>query len=101
MSRAGMARASRLWPRSSGPRPGSIVPAGLPCDTTCPAPPPRTAEHRRAPIRSRYDAGMRVTVVGAGVMGAWAALWLRRGGHDVTLVDRHGPGNHRGSSGDE
>jgi sarcosine oxidase len=44
---------------------------------------------------------MRVTVVGAGVMGAWAALWLRRGGHDVTLVDRHGPGNRLGSSGDE
>ena len=44
---------------------------------------------------------MRVTVVGAGVMGAWAALWLRRGGHEVTLVDRHGPGNRLGSSGDE
>ena len=44
---------------------------------------------------------MRVTVVGAGVMGAWTALWLRRGGHDVTLVDRHGPGNRLGSSGDE
>ena len=33
-------------------------------------------------------------------MGAWTALWLRRGGHDVTLVDRHGPGNRLGSSGD-
>ncbi len=44
---------------------------------------------------------MRVTVVGAGVMGAWTALWLRRGGHAVTLVDRHGPGNRLGSSGDE
>jgi glycine/D-amino acid oxidase-like deaminating enzyme len=44
---------------------------------------------------------MRVTVVGAGVMGAWTALWLRRGGHEVTLVDRHGPGNRLGSSGDE
>lgn len=40
-------------------------------------------------------------MVGAGVMGAWAALWLRRGGHEVTLVDRHGPGNRLGSSGDE
>ena len=29
------------------------------------------------------------------------ALWLRRGGHDVTLIDRHGPGNRLGSSGDE
>jgi glycine/D-amino acid oxidase-like deaminating enzyme len=44
---------------------------------------------------------VRVVVVGAGVMGAWTALWLRRGGHDVTLVDRHGPGNRLGSSGDE
>jgi glycine/D-amino acid oxidase-like deaminating enzyme len=44
---------------------------------------------------------MRVTVVGAGVMGAWTALWLRRRGHQVTLVDRHGPGNRLGSSGDE
>ena len=44
---------------------------------------------------------MRIVVVGAGVMGAWTALWLRRGGHEVTLVDRYGPGNRVGSSGDE
>jgi sarcosine oxidase len=44
---------------------------------------------------------MRIVVVGAGVMGAWTALWLRRGGHAVVLVDRHGPGNRLGSSGDE
>lgn len=44
---------------------------------------------------------MRVVVVGAGVMGAWTARWLRRAGHAVTLVDRHGPGNRLGSSGDE
>ncbi len=44
---------------------------------------------------------MRIVVVGAGVMGAWTARWLRRAGHDVTLVDRHGPGNRLGSSGDE
>jgi glycine/D-amino acid oxidase-like deaminating enzyme len=43
---------------------------------------------------------MRVIVVGAGVMGAWTAFWLRRAGHDVTLVDRYGPGNRLGSSGD-
>ncbi|HUQ44437.1 MAG TPA: FAD-dependent oxidoreductase [Candidatus Limnocylindria bacterium] len=43
---------------------------------------------------------MRAVVVGAGVMGAWTALWLRRAGHEVTLVDRHGPGNRLGSSGD-
>lgn len=34
-------------------------------------------------------------------MGAWTALWLRRAGHSVTLVDRYGPGNRVGSSGDE
>jgi len=34
-------------------------------------------------------------------MGAWTALWLRRRGHEVTLVDRFGPGNRVGSSGDE
>ena len=34
-------------------------------------------------------------------MGAWTALWLRRRGHQVTLVDRFGPGNRLGSSGDE
>ena len=33
-------------------------------------------------------------------MGAWTALWLRRRGHEVTLVDRFGPGNEMGSSGD-
>lgn len=43
---------------------------------------------------------MRVVVVGAGVMGAWTARWLRRAGHAVTLVDRYGPGNEVGSSGD-
>lgn len=43
---------------------------------------------------------MRVVVVGAGVIGAWTALWLRRGGHAVTLVDRFGRGNRLGSSGD-
>jgi len=44
---------------------------------------------------------MRVNVIGAGVIGAWTARWLRRGGHAVTLVDRHGPANTVGSSGDE
>ena len=39
-------------------------------------------------------------VIGGGVMGAWTARWLRRAGHHVTLVDRHGPGNQLGSSGD-
>ena len=44
---------------------------------------------------------MRVVVVGAGVFGSWTALWLRRGGASVTLVDQYGPGNSLSSSGDE
>ena len=48
------------------------------------------------PARS-YD----VAVIGAGVFGAWTAYWLRRSGLSVTLVDSHGPGNSRSSSGGE
>ncbi|MEM6849105.1 MAG: FAD-dependent oxidoreductase [Pseudomonadota bacterium] len=33
-----------------------------------------------------------VIVVGAGIVGAATAIWLRRAGHRVTLVDRLGPG---------
>ncbi len=32
-----------------------------------------------------------IIVVGAGIVGVSAALWLQRGGCDVTLVDRTGP----------
>src|SRR2546427_737064 len=63
--------------------------------------PHRTAPGRLYPSRSRYDREVRTVVVGSGVMGAWTALWLRRRGHVVTLVDRFGPGNQVGSSGDE
>ncbi|MDP9244863.1 MAG: FAD-binding oxidoreductase, partial [Chloroflexota bacterium] len=42
---------------------------------------------------------MRVIVIGAGVFGAWTALWLRRGGAEVTLLDAYGPGNSLASSG--
>ena len=45
--------------------------------------------------------GRRAIVVGAGVMGAWTALWLRRRGRDVLLLDLYGPGNSLSSSGDE
>ncbi len=44
---------------------------------------------------------MRVVVIGAGVFGSWTALWLRRRGAFVTLVDQYGPGNSLSSSGDE
>jgi sarcosine oxidase len=40
-------------------------------------------------------------VVGAGVMGAWTALWLRRRGFAVKIVDQYGPGSSLASSGDE
>jgi sarcosine oxidase len=41
-------------------------------------------------------------VVGAGVFGAWTALYLRRSGRKrVVLSDMYGPGNSRSSSGGE
>ena len=42
-----------------------------------------------------------VAVVGAGAFGGWTALWLRRLGARVTLLDAWGPGNARASSGGE
>ncbi|MGH7477783.1 MAG: NAD(P)/FAD-dependent oxidoreductase, partial [Longimicrobiales bacterium] len=42
-----------------------------------------------------------VVVVGAGAFGGWTALWLRRLGASVTLVDMYGPGNSRATSGGE
>lgn len=35
---------------------------------------------------------MKVIVAGAGIVGVSAAEWLRRDGHDVTLIDRIAPG---------
>jgi sarcosine oxidase len=40
-------------------------------------------------------------VLGAGVMGAWTALWLRRRGFEVTLVDQYVPASSLATSGDE
>lgn len=42
-----------------------------------------------------------VAVIGAGVFGAWTAYQLRRAGAAVVLLDAHGPGNSRASSGGE
>ena len=42
-----------------------------------------------------------IVVVGAGAFGGWTALFLRRRGARVTLVDAWGPGNSRASSGGE
>jgi monomeric sarcosine oxidase len=47
--------------------------------------------------KKHYD----VAVIGAGVLGAWTAYQLQRDGAQVILVDAHGPGNSRSSSGDE
>jgi D-amino-acid dehydrogenase len=33
-----------------------------------------------------------VVVVGAGIVGVAAAIWLQRGGHQVVMIDRLGPG---------
>ena len=42
-----------------------------------------------------------VAVVGAGVFGAWTALRLQHAGLRVVLLDAHGAGNSRASSGGE
>ena len=42
-----------------------------------------------------------IAVVGAGAFGGWTALVLRRAGFRVTLLDAHGAGNSRASSGGE
>jgi D-amino-acid dehydrogenase len=36
--------------------------------------------------------GKKVVVIGAGIVGCSAALWLQRDGHDVTIIDKSGPG---------
>ena len=46
---------------------------------------------------STYD----VAVVGAGVFGAWTAYQLQRTRKRVVLIDAHGSGHSRSSSGDE
>ncbi|HEY0875076.1 MAG TPA: FAD-dependent oxidoreductase, partial [Vicinamibacterales bacterium] len=42
-----------------------------------------------------------VTVVGAGVFGAWIASTFKERGWRVTLIEQHGPANSRASSGGE
>jgi len=51
--------------------------------------------------RGRSPGTYDVVVIGAGVFGAWTAYHLRRSGRQVLLIDAHGPGNSRSSSGDE
>lgn len=49
----------------------------------------------------RFTTKSHIAVVGAGAFGGWTALYLRRKGFQVTLIDAWGPGNARASSGDE
>jgi len=51
----------------------------------------------RVPQNKTYD----IAVIGAGVFGAWTAYQLQQSGKQVILIDAHGAGNSRSSSGDE
>ena len=63
------------------------------------APKPGASE-ARARLIERYgrgannggNLGKKVLVIGAGIVGCSAALWLQRDGHQVTIVDKTGPG---------
>jgi sarcosine oxidase len=48
-------------------------------------------------VPATYD----VAVIGSGVFGAWSAYFLQKSGAKVLLLDAHGPGNSRSSSGGE
>jgi monomeric sarcosine oxidase len=50
---------------------------------------------------TKLDINYDVAVVGAGVFGAWSAYQLQRSGKRVVLIDAHGAGNSRSSSGEE
>ena len=60
-----------------------------------------TSETAPAESPPQTGSGVRAVVVGAGAFGGWTALWLRRAGAEVTLVDAWGAGNARASSGGE
>lgn len=61
---------------------------------------PNTIPHNFRAMPS-FNTQSHVAVIGAGAFGGWSALYLRRKGFQVTLVDTWGPGNSRASSGDE
>lgn len=42
--------------------------------------------------RNSSDTPKAVIVIGAGIVGAASAIWLRRAGHNVTLIDKGEPG---------
>src|SRR4029077_15283598 len=53
------------------------------------------------PAAIKMQSKIHVCVIGAGAFGGWTALYLRRRGARVTLLDAWGPGNSRASSGGE
>lgn len=57
------------------------------------------ARPARAAVHTRHAPD--VVVIGGGAFGIWTALYLRQRGASVTVVDQHGPGNSRATSGDE
>jgi len=45
--------------------------------------------HRKPSIMPQH---LKIIVIGAGICGLSSAIWLRRAGHDVTLIDKDHPG---------
>jgi D-amino-acid dehydrogenase len=45
-----------------------------------------------SPVVTGEGAGLRVAVVGAGIVGVCCALHLQHAGHEATLIDPHAPG---------
>jgi sarcosine oxidase len=62
---------------------------------------PLTMDRDSAGTPNFMNSKPHVAVVGAGAFGGWTALYLLRGGAQVTLLDAWGPGNSRASSGGE
>ncbi|HEY8938311.1 MAG TPA: FAD-dependent oxidoreductase, partial [Cyclobacteriaceae bacterium] len=60
-----------------------------------------TSQVKESAQLNALDKGSHVIVIGAGAFGGWSALYLRRRGFNVTLIDAWGAGNSRSSSGDE
>ncbi len=90
--RSGVSR--RTFLKMTGAAPAAVALTADPAGYTDPA--------VGAPSIGQSSAGApEVVVVGAGAFGGWTALNLRELGHSVTLVDAHGPGNSRSSSGGE
>ncbi len=62
---------------------------------------PLTAHSRDSATKNQMTSKPHIAVIGAGAFGGWTALYLLRGGAQVTLLDAWGPGNSRASSGGE